>query len=335
MSKTKNRFQSWKYSLKKVIPSIFWSALAWCVRKRRANQFSEKRVRLPLNNSEDLYVIRRQPPGAGLFSNLNHVLQGLLRAQDLKLTPVVDMQNYWTWYSQKGPFLGTRNSWEYFFKPLNQIEIVKISRSNGLTLSKGDRILENHWLSSLGLEFASDREKIQELHNLWRKNFILNEFSQKLLDDTKSYLGWNPEITLGVSFRGTEYSEVKPKGHAVQPSSDVFLKECEYFLSSQQHQKLFISSEDVALRKALHKLDGIYCYPEFRNSVWFREKLISMTNERNLDSEIVRTFGYLIEIYILSECDSLIASIANGSAGALIINGNKYRDTKIFQLGCY
>jgi hypothetical protein len=263
------------------------------------------------------------------------VLQGLLRAEELGLEPVVDMQNYWTWYSQKGTFIGTRNAWEYFFMQLNQVDLSNIPKSAGITLSKGDRILGDHWLTSLGLEFATDKVKIQKLHDLWTQRIFLNSFCQRLLDETKLYLDWRPTISLGASFRGTEYSEVRPKGHAIQPSAKDFLTENIKILRALKYERLFLSSEDVELRKQFESVNSSYCYPDFRNSTWFGEKLRELTASPDLNSEIIRTYGYLIEVYLLAECDSLVASIANGSVGALILNGNQYRHTTIFNLGCY
>ena len=64
------------------------------------------------NPNITFYVIRRNPPGAGLFSNFLHVLGHIMIANKRKLTPIVDMENYETLYNEETFINGTRNAWE-------------------------------------------------------------------------------------------------------------------------------------------------------------------------------------------------------------------------------
>jgi hypothetical protein len=41
----------------------------------------------------------------------------------------------------------------------------------------------------------------------------------------------------------------------------------------------------------------------------------------------------LLDIYLLSDCDAIICSKANGAQAAFEFNGNKYRHKYIFELG--
>jgi hypothetical protein len=56
------------------------------------------------------YVIRRPEPGAGLFSNFHWVLGHILYALEKKYIPVVDMQNYKTFYNELEPINGSKNA---------------------------------------------------------------------------------------------------------------------------------------------------------------------------------------------------------------------------------
>lgn len=321
--------------VKSLTPNVIWKKLSKTKYRFLTLRYSERKVRSINPIKGGVFLIRRQPPGAGLFSNMNHVLQGIVRSRELGLRPVVDMQNYWTWYSNPKVFLNTLNSWEYFFRPMSDLKIIDISEDLGLVLSKGNRILGNHWLASRGLEFVNDRAKIEFLHNIWVQEIHFNDFVCKILDAVKESISWDPDLSLGVSYRGTEYIEVKPPGHAIQPTENDYLT----YLFGEHHwktfRKIFLSSEDSVFRRKIVEFDHWDIYPDFRNSQWFHKTVEQFSECEDLDSTFVHTLGYLIEIVLLSECNSLIASVANGSAAALIMNGNRYKNIHIFDLGVY
>ena len=126
-----------KYRLKSILPYSVWTILSTNFQKKRANDFAEhKIVRRQGRTLPRIYIIRRRPPGGGLFSNVNHVLQGIEYANDNSLTPVVDMQNYWTSYSQQKPFHNSDNAWEYFFEPISKFKVDDIATFQDVTLSK-------------------------------------------------------------------------------------------------------------------------------------------------------------------------------------------------------
>ena len=322
-------------AVKCVTPNVIWRILSRTKNRFFILRYSEREVRSVNPISGGVFLIRRQPPGAGLFSNMNHVLQGVIRSRELGLRPVVDMQNYWTWYSNPKEFLETLNSWEYFFQPMSHLKVIDIPDDLGLVLSKGDRILGDHWLASRGLEFVNDRVKIEFLHNIWVQEIHFSDFVCKVLDEVKESISWEPDLSLGVSYRGTEYIEVKPSGHAIQPTEEDYLA-C---LFGENHwrafRRIFLSSEDSVFRQRIVESDNWDVYPDFRNSQWFHQVVVKLSECENLEPTFLHTLGYLIEIILLSECNSLIASVANGSSAALIMNGNRYKRIHLFELGVY
>ncbi len=299
---------------------------------KREREFAERSV---VNDSGSqtthIYLIRRRPPGGGLFSNVNHVLQGIEYAKNLDMTPIVDMQNYWTSYSQKKPFNGSKNSWEYFFKPVSEVKISDIAQYKYLTLSKGDRIQPDSPLADLGLGFVMDNELLMRYSQLYSENIRINEQTQKFIDRIKDFLEWESN-TMGVFYRGTDYVATKPKGHAKQPSLSMLLSRLESKLDKESYSRLFISTEDNEARKRLNSTYSLIAYKEFREKKTI-EKFLS--NRHSQSKQTIEALGYLAEIYLLSECRSITCSIANGSASALLINGGKYSNPDILNLGVY
>jgi hypothetical protein len=53
--------------------------------------------------SNKYYIIRRTPLGAGLYSNFHYVLTHIIYALKNKYIPVVDMQNYKTYFNEDYP----------------------------------------------------------------------------------------------------------------------------------------------------------------------------------------------------------------------------------------
>jgi hypothetical protein len=313
---------------------IVWESAANLVKEKRAKQFSEK---LDLRRSlENVYIIRRRPPGAGLFANVNHVLQGILRAEQLKLTPVVDAKNYWTLYNKPFKISNSYNSWNYFFESVSHLDIENLPKNSIISLSSGDRILERHWLCDNSVAFMQDKKKIFELRDIISSKVKLNEYCMNLLDDVKDLIRWDPKKTLGVSCRGAEYIEIRPKGHSVQPSVDSVNLAIRNELLSFQYEKILLCSEDVNYRKVIINEFGNKIHQNFRHSKNFEDIIAkNIPGFKINDKNLITTFGYLIETYLLSETYNCVASMANGSSFAFLLNSNKYANPKIFNLGVY
>jgi hypothetical protein len=321
-----------KYQVKQFIPQSLWWIAAKKFKTKREHEFAQRSI---VNDhgfqTPHLYLIRRRPPGGGLFSNVNHVLQGIDYAEKNNLIPIVDMQNYWTSYSQNKPFSDSKNSWEYFFKPVSEVKISDIAQYKYLTLSKGDRIQPGSPLADLGLRFVMDNELLMRYSQLYSENIKINEQTQKFIDRIKDFLEWESN-TVGVFYRGTDYVATKPKGHAKQPSLSMLLSRLESKLDKESYSRLFISTEDNEARKRLHSTYSLISYKEFREKKTL-EKFLS--NSHSHSKQTIEALGYLAEIYLLAECRSITCSIANGSASALLINGGKYLNPDILNLGVY
>jgi hypothetical protein len=321
-----------KYRVKRIIPHTVWSVLSRKFQSKRNIEFSEQTFFNRIGKPEtEVYLIRRRPPGGGLFSNVNHVLQGIEYAKQNNLTPVVDMQNYWTSYSQMKPFNNSKNAWDYFFEPVSTIRLEETAKFQSLIFSKGDRILPNSPLADRGLSFVLDRELLLQYSSLYKENIKLNKPTQEFIGRVKEFLEWE-KSTLGVSYRGTYYVENEPRGHARQPSLSLLLSKVDTKLASDRYSKLFLSTEDGDARKLIRDTYPDLVYEDFRNKKTI-QKLLS--DRHNHSKQTIEALGYLAEIYLLSECLSVTCSIANGSVSALLINGGTYQEPDVIDLGTY
>jgi hypothetical protein len=325
-----------KDSSRKLIPEKFWSMLANWKRKTNPHKFSEKMI---LRKNKDLpifYVIRREPPGAGLFSNVNHVLQGLVEAENRNLIPVVDMKNYWTSYSLSTSIHGSENAWEYFFEQPTKYTLDEAYKSQQYILSKGNRIIQSHWLSNKNLDFVFDSDKITEINRLLATYVHLNQSTRKSLEKIRLMINFEPSKTLGISLRGTDYIEIEPHGHPRQPGIHQIIEGIEKIYNSKRYNKIFLACEDIGIRKEVVKYFNGLVYENFRQSPYFLEHVVAeyCVSGQDLD-KMVNTLGYLIEMWLLSECSSCLASLANGSVISMGLNNLNFKPLEIFRLGNY
>ena len=51
-----------------------------------------------------------------MFSNVNFIINHLLIAEKLNFVPIIDMQNFSTFYNENKQINKSYNAWDYYFK---------------------------------------------------------------------------------------------------------------------------------------------------------------------------------------------------------------------------
>lgn len=322
-----------KYRLKKLVPKLIWIILSGIVKHRKDNFFSETRKVFGQENENiEIFIIRRKPPGGGLFSNVNYVLQGLIYAEERNMLPVVDMENYSTEYSRIRKFNGKKNAWEYFFHPVSSINLTDAYKSKNVTLSEGDRILKNHIMSGRNLAYILNSDFLEESHKIYTKHIVLNNYANSYIEYILKRKKIDLDSTLGVFLRGTDYL-LGPTGHPIQPDVCDVIKDIIGYLETKPIDRIFLSTDDVQLRKKLEDKFGSLMIESIRSD---SESLFSdeLRNQFEIPKgAIARNLSYLSEIYILSKLSFNISSLSNGSAIMYVINGQKFTDSKLYYYG--
>ena len=77
------------------MPRGAWAVLYKVSLKKFVDQrvYSERK-KLRKNTEIVFYIIRRRPPGAGLFSNVFHVLQGIINARNVVTDDEMERKNH-------------------------------------------------------------------------------------------------------------------------------------------------------------------------------------------------------------------------------------------------
>lgn len=323
-----------KYKIKKLVPTYVWKLLSLIYESKRTKKFNETQFCFGLRNPDiKIFIIRRQPPAAGLFSNVYHVLQGIIYASERNMTPVVDMKNYSTEYSIFRRFNGTNNAWEYFFEPVSDIGLEEAYESKDVTLSKGNRIIWNENFGGRNLDFASDTEKLQFLKPFYNKHIILNQKMENYINFISKEFEVEDNNTLGVFLRGTTYISHPETGHAKQPKIDDVLRDVDDYLNSNAISRIFLSTDDIKFRTIFKDRYQDRIYPEVRidNNSSFSARARKMFKIPSF--VLAKNISYLSEIYLLSRFEYNIASLSNGSAILQLIKENNFKKNKIYNLG--
>jgi hypothetical protein len=315
-----------KYKIRYSVSETVWNFFSSKISSIRYNYYLEKRKSFGDANPETIfYVIRRRPPGWGYFSNLFHVAQGLLYAEEKGYTPIVDMENYWVAeLNSLKKINGTYNSWCYFFQQVSNYTLEEVYSSKNVILSDGVDILgRDHWLTMRKNQFILDREKLITIKKLFSSYLFVNAPTLEFIENEKKIRKWEPSSTLGIFIRGTNYYGSTTFLPESIPNFNFFIREIKNILFKNKNiDKIFICTEDyrgfLALKKEFEDYEIIPSV-RFRTDLsldqWIKSQ--ELTHDVGILMGFDKTLRYLTEVLLLSECEYFIGTPSNASAFVL------------------
>ena len=304
-----------------IVKSIFFFQIFFVKKKNK-----QKKI---IQNSTDkiIYIILRSPPGAGLFSNVNHVISHIAYAKFRKFEYHIDFETNANLYSEDTEINGSKNFWDYYFKQ---------------TFKKKDLALKKNIIYSCqqNLDFFFDTQfkfikskRLFYYQRIIRENIFLNSDIQNQIDKIKNKLFKNKKNILGVYSRGTDYLITKSikQGHQRQLSNSDLINKVDYYLQKENFEWVFItaeSEEQITEFKNYFSYKAII-YPRHRiRNYDGHSYLPKIKKNRELD-KYKTGLEYIIEMYLLASVDGFIGSLTNGSAFVIGLNDNKYKFKKI------
>lgn len=188
------------------------------------------------------------------------------------------------------------------------------------------------------LHTASSIAQCRIVRKVWYK--LINDFS-RLNKNEKEYidneirdiLGQGKKV-LGVVCRGTDYKDVKWKA---QPDIPIVIAEVKQWMQKYGYDKVYLATEDKTIYEQFEEaLPGkiltnkrTYYDEAIKNQgkTWIGEVSFERDNDNYL-----KGIEYLSSIYILANCDALLAGHCGASGMALLLNGEKYERFKEYKL---
>jgi hypothetical protein len=171
----------------------------------------------------------------------------------------------------------------------------------------------------------------------WPDGIYNSRVTDYLHEKEKIFLPY-PDKTLGVLARGTDYVNTHLHNHAIHASKEMICEKIDELRSEREELAyIYLATEDADYCE--------YFKDRYGEKIYFTDQKRFVTKPGEMLAEHHRadkeksdgfTMGveYILSIYLLSKCNSLIAS--GGCAGvgeAIKENGGQYKSTFVFDLG--
>ena len=285
------------------------------------------------NNPERLfYVIRSNQAEMGFFGLFNYVVDGIWDAIELGAEPIVDWKYYPNDYISDENSIGRINSWDLFFEPICDVSIDEVYKSKNVIMSGGKYVNGGR----LGREYNNPQE-FEKTSELIKKYIHVNKEVKNMIIDEKNRLGLNGKRILGVKCRGTDFKESKPYAHSICPdvnytSEIIDEKEIEW----GRFDNIFLVTEDEQMYNQMKHIykDRLVSAKTNRITTTNGKWLNSLYSEESLEYKKQAIVDYIVSVYILSDCNAIIAPIVGATNGAMRIRG-RYDHSYIINLGRY
>jgi hypothetical protein len=333
------------FFLPQSIKSIILNKWTLSEQKRKIRQeFRGHRVSYGKQNADvTFYVIRRRPPGGGLMSNYLFIMAHIKIALKQNMIPVIDMLNYDNFYKEELLVNGTFNAWEYYFEqPDQRYTLADVYASKRVVLSSFEF---PHHEVGYSIHDCSDLKKIKNYNEVITNYVKVNDLTRSIIEHHKNIIGFGIKNILGISVRGTDYSRLRPAGHAIQPSVETLIQSVKEMSQGWSFEKIFLCTEEEEVverfndafpgriltiqRRRLRAVDRSE-HSEFKPG-----EFIGATKFDRAFDKYTTGLEYLVEIFLLAECTFLLCGMTSGTAAAIYINGGRYADKKILDLGLY
>tara|TARA_B100001059_G_C17773191_1_gene549687 strand:+ start:361 stop:1479 length:1119 start_codon:yes stop_codon:yes gene_type:complete len=270
------------------------------------------------NPNKFFYIIRRSP-GAGFFSNLNFVVHNLYICDQLKMIPVIDMENYPNLYNCKVKIKNTKNSWNYFFEQPSKYSLKDVYKSKNVIICD-NRTSPMGWAEIksrsifkyfYGFQFLKEKHK-----KIYRKYIrIKKEFTDKANRIVKKE--FKDKKVLGVCFRGSD--QKKSAYQPYTPTEKQMLYATKILLKKYKFKKIFVCTEDKDYLNFYIKKFGKKVV--YNDSVRTTDKIDLFDND-NPKHRYKIGKGNLIDMLVLSKTDHLLFANSNIPYTA-IFNSNR------------
>lgn len=289
----------------------------------KSNQFNEFNFiykRYGFKNPNKYFFIINRSPGAGFFSNLNFVIHNLYICEKLKMIPVIDMENYQTYYNCKVKINNTKNSWEYFFKPVSKYKLSEVYKSKNVIFCDPRTSIKGYNLENYrsnfrffnGFQFLDKRHK-----KIIEKYIIINP--EIIKDAKKIYSSFKNKKILGVCFRGSDSKKNAYQPHP--PTKKQMLYATNKLLNKYNFDKIYLCTEDKDYLK--------FYLDNYSDKIIFNKNSPRTTDAKDLFDNPNKKHRYLVgrenlvDVLILSRTHHLLFGVSNIPYTAMFLASKK------------
>ncbi|MBO5241133.1 MAG: hypothetical protein J6B19_00530 [Lachnospiraceae bacterium] len=277
-------------------------------------------------------IIRRSDPIPGLASHIMTNLGQIVAAINEGYIPVIDMQfseNLFTCLNQNH----TQNAWELFFKqPFGNYSLYVATNADTRILKDG--------IPGFMPYYNMDQLMNPSILNFWQtamKEYMpFSDRLQKATQDAYGKLPFEGNKILGVICRGTDYRNLRPYNHPVQPDVNDVIAKAKETMQNYNCTYCYLATEDDSIRARFQETFGDRLLTS--QSMYFDSSQATLLSEEMQDSPkqlLEKNVEYLTSLFLLGQCHCLIGGRTSGLVVALLLNEIPYAYTYFWNEGNY
>lgn len=278
--------------------------------------------------------------------------------------PVIDLKDSYVPALQDIGRMNLENAWEYYYEqPIEGISLEEVYQSrrvlNGwywrhevtgplwnAAFPQIARALEQRRSENFQDKAVQEEQELKYWHEIITKYIRLNKNLEKRFVVEKNKVFKSCHKVLGVGIRaeyriGIEKDDPLYNNHPKQPSCDEMMNIIENKMNTWGCDGIFVSCDDREyLKKFISHFGDKCCYMERRRMNFFLSDE-TVAPEENWLAEFEgvtrreQTEEYIIETYLLAQCECLYCGIAGGTEFAFFLNGGRYEHVETYDKGVY
>lgn len=268
-------------------------------------------------------------PKGGLMALLTEFMRVSVHAMSKGYLPFIDMQNSLNMYLEEDK-IEEENSWEYYF---TQTSCISGKNLNEIYQNENVIIPSMYLRSAANVDIVNNKQARYYLRKTLKELIRVQDDVIKKIDQEyqRVFGDIDSKSMIGCIYRGTDYKNVKPANHMIQPDLDEFVETLKKYMKIWKCEYIFLATEDA---EALEYLSSVFNNKLlFIDQVRYRntgDKFLAEIEFNRPHDRYLRGLEYLTAILCLTKCNYLISGRNSGLDGTLLLKENDFDDMYIF-----
>lgn len=276
-------------------------------------------------------LIRRNDPVPGLASHLITNLGQIVASLNNGYIPLIDTinaDNIFTVLSQKYDI----NAWELYFGQPFGTSYTDLVPGQEIRITDG---IPN-FMPTYNMDCLLNHDLIEFWRSIMRKYMPISIDMTNRINSLLTKLPFRSDAKiLGVLCRGTDYTNMRPYNHPVQPSLNLVLSKASEMMSKYQCDYCYLATEDQEILNAFrNKFQDKLLITQ---DIYYTSDLTESINQININRHIDlhhKNVEYLTALILLSKCQYFIGGRTSGTVASLLL-ADHFDETYIWNCGRY
>lgn len=297
------------------------------------------------NRDKTFFVISCDGKQMGLYSMIFYMLPFIEFAHKKKYIPMIDLQKSNMPLIQDEDRFGLENPWEYYYEqPGKGYTLDEVYQSRNVIIMRDEaiRLTMPDWNTM----FPTTDKEIKRWNQVITTYIRLNKELKDRVAKERARIFKPGRKVMGVGIRaglreGMLRNVALYNGHPVQPTCEELIDIVAAKIKEWGCDSLFVSCDDREyLNKFISHFGEMCYYTERKLFHFFKDDqvILNETERRRELNEITskrRVEEYILEVYLMAQCDCLYSCRGGGSEFAYFVNGGKYEHIEVYDKGLY